>query len=87
MTGALLVVALVNAAAALLIGLPAWLSYRRREARDLNAERYLTWRGRAAPPDASLREGMTGAERRRIWIGAALGVIAAACLIIGLSSG
>lgn len=86
MTGALLVVALVNGVAALVIGLPAWLSYRRREARDQNAERYLTWRGRASPPGASLREGMTGAERRRIWIGAALGVIAAACLIIGLSN-
>ncbi|MGH2488780.1 MAG: hypothetical protein ACRDFR_04095 [Candidatus Limnocylindria bacterium] len=87
MTGALLVVALANGVAAVVIGLPAWLSYRRREARDLNAERYLTWRGRAAGPGASLREGMTGAERRRIWIGAALGIVAAACLIIGLSSG
>ena len=87
MTGALLVVALVNGVAAVVIGLPAWLSYRRREARDQNAERYLTWRGRARPPGASLREGMTGAERRRIWIGAVLGVIAAACLIIGMSSG
>lgn len=87
MTGALLVVALANGVAALVIGLPAWLSYRRREARDQNAERYLTWRGRAQPPGASLREGMTGAERRRIWIGAVLGIIAAACLIIGLSSG
>ncbi len=87
MTGLILLVALANGVAALVIGLPAWLSYRRREARDLNAERYLTWRGRAAPPAASLREGMTGAERRRIWIGAALGIIAAACLVIGLSSG
>jgi hypothetical protein len=86
-TGALLLVALAAGVAALVIGLPAWLSYRRREARDLNAERYLTWRGRAAPPGASLREGMTGAERRRIWIGAALGIIAAACLVIGLSAG
>ena len=87
MTGALLVVALAAGVAAVVIGLPAWRSYRRREARDLNAERYLTWRGRAAPPGASLREGMTGAERRRVWTGVALGVIAAACLVIGLSSG
>jgi hypothetical protein len=86
-TGALLVVALVNGVAAVIIGLPAWLSYRRREARDQNAERYLTWRGRATRPGGSLREGMTGAERRRIWIGAALGIIAAACLVIVLSSG
>ena len=87
MTGALMVVALATGVAAVVIGLPGWLSYRRREERDQNAERYLTWRGRARPPGASMREGMTGAERRRIWIGAALGIIAAACLFIGLSSG
>jgi len=86
-TGALLVVALVTGAAALVIGLPAWRSYRQREARDQNAERYLTWRGRATRPGASLREGMTGAERRRIWIGALLGFVAVACLVIGLSTG
>ena len=87
MTGAILVVALVNGVAAVLIGLPAWLSYRRREARDQNAERYLTWRGRASAPGSSLREGMSGAERRRIWIGGVLAIIAVACLVIGLSSG
>ena len=87
MTGVLLVVALVNGVAALIIGLPAWRSYRQREARDQNAERYLTWRGRATRPGASLREGMTGAERRRIWIGAGLAAIAVACLVIGLSTG
>ncbi|MGH2462843.1 MAG: hypothetical protein ACRDFZ_04345 [Candidatus Limnocylindria bacterium] len=87
MTGALLIVALVNAVAALVIGLPAWRSYRKREARDQNAERYLTWRGRASRPGASLREGMTGAERRRIWSSAGLAAIAVACLVIGLSTG
>jgi hypothetical protein len=86
-TGALVAVALATGVAALIIGLPAWRSYRQREARDLNAERYLTWRGRARSPSASLREGMTGDERRRIWIGAVLGIIAVACLIIGLSAG
>jgi hypothetical protein len=86
-TGALVVVALVNGVAALVIGLPAWLSYRQREARDENAERYLTWRGRARPPGASMREGMTRAERRRIWIGAVLAIIAVACLVIGVSAG
>jgi hypothetical protein len=86
-TGALIVVALVNGVAALVIGLPAWLSYRQREARDENAERYLTWRGRARPPGASMREGMTRAERRRIWIGAVLAIIAVACLVIGVSAG
>lgn len=87
MTGALLIVALLSGVAALIIGGPAWRSYRQREARDQNAERYLTWRGRATRPGASLREGMTGAERRRIWIGAGLGIIALACVVIGLSTG
>lgn len=87
MTGVLLITALVAGVAGLVIGLPAWRSYRQREARDQNAERYLTWRGRATLPGASLREGMTGAERRRIWIGAGLGIIALACLVIGLSTG
>jgi len=85
-TGVLLITALVAGVAGLAIGWPAWRSYRQREARDQNAERYLTWRGRATP-SASLREGMTGAERRRIWIGAGLGIIAVACLVIGLSTG
>jgi hypothetical protein len=87
MTGALLIVALVNGVASLVVGLPAWRSYREREARNRNAERYLSWRGRADRPGASLREGMTGAERRRIWLGAGLALIAVACLVIGLSTG
>ena len=70
-----LAVALVAAVAAYLIGWPAWLGYRSRESRDLNAERYLQWRGRAdRSPRASTREGMTTEERRRIYAGAALGV-------------
>ena len=87
MTGVLLITALVAGVAGLAIGWPAWRSYRQREAREQNAERYQTWRGRARPPSASLREGMTGAERRRLWIGAGLGAIAVACLVIGLSIG
>lgn len=87
MTGALLITALVAGVAGLAVGWPAWRSYRQREARDQNAERYLTWRGRATRPGASLREGMTGAERRRIWVGTGLAIIAMACLVIGLSTG
>jgi hypothetical protein len=86
-TGALLIAALVAGVAGLAIGWPAWRSYRQREARDHNAERYQTWRGRARPSGASLREGMTGAERRRIGLGAILAIIAVACLVIGLSTG
>lgn len=74
--------ALVAGSAAYLVGWPAWGSYRSREARDLNAERYLAWRGRAARgPTRSTREGMTGEERRRIWAGVALGVAAVICLL------
>lgn len=87
MTGALLITALVAGVGGLVVGWPAWRSYRQREAREQNAERYQTWRGRASPPGASLREGMTGAERRRIWLGAGLSIIAVACLVIGLSTG
>jgi hypothetical protein len=75
-----LVGALLFGVLAYRVGWPAWTGYRRREARDLNAERYNAWRGRATPPGASLREGMTGAERRNLWIAGALAVAAAACL-------
>ena len=60
---------------------PAWRAYRARDARDMNSERYLAWRGRASPPGTSAREGMTGEERRRIYIGAALAVLAVAAIV------
>lgn len=78
----LLLGAVVAGAAAYLVGWPAWTGYRQREARDLNAERYLAWRGRAnSPSSGSLREGMTGAERRNLLLAAALAVASLACLI------
>lgn len=82
---------LVWLALAVAAGLGAWLvawpalkSYRSREARDLNAERYLAWRGRARPRVAggSLRQGTTGAERWRIMIGALLSAAAVVALLI-----
>jgi hypothetical protein len=74
--------AVLAGAGAYLVGWPAWTSYRQREARDLNAERYLAWRGRAsAPGSGSMREGMTGAERRSLWVAGILALAAAACLI------
>ncbi len=77
-----LVVALVAGAAGFLVGWPAWQSHRSRDARDLNAERYLAWRGRAVRGErSSVREGMTGEERRRIYAGAALGVLGALALL------
>ena len=77
-----LIVALVAGAAGFLVGWPAWQSYRSRDARDLNAERYLAWRGRTVRgQQSSVREGMTGEERRRIYAGAALGVLGALALL------
>jgi hypothetical protein len=74
--------AVLAAACAYRVGRPAWTSYRQREARDLNAVRYLAWRGRGSPPaSGSLSEGLTGAERRRLWLAAALSLAAVACLI------
>jgi hypothetical protein len=75
-----LAAAIVAAVAAYAIAWPAWKAYRAREARDTNTERYLAWRGRAAG-GPSVREGMTGEERRRIYGGAALGVLAVVALI------
>jgi hypothetical protein len=77
----LLIGAVLAGAGAYLIGWPAWTGYRRREARDLNAERYAAWRGRANEARLSAREGMTGEERRNLWLAAALAAVAAACLI------
>lgn len=77
-----LAVALVAGVAAYGAGWPAWRDYRAREARDLNAERYLAWRGRAPRgQQGSMREGPTMAERRRLLVAAVLAAIAVACLI------
>lgn len=76
-----LAVATIAGAAAYLVGWPAWQGYRSRETRDDNTERYLQWRGRAdRVSNVPMREGMTNDERRRIYAGAALAVLA----VIGL---
>ena len=75
--------ALIAAAAAVAVGWPAWRDYRARESRDLNAERYLAWRGRTPRTGAgSMSEGFTLAERRRLYVAAALGVVAVICLAV-----
>lgn len=73
-----LALAVASGAAAYLVGWRAVQGYRARKARDLNADRYLAWRGRARPPAprGSMREGMTLDERRRAIAGAVLGAIA-----------
>ena len=77
-----LALAVVAAVLAVLVAWPAWKSYRGREARDLNSERYLAWRGRATRgPRATVHEGMTGDERRRIYTGAALAAVAVVALV------
>lgn len=75
-----LATAVVASVVAYLVAWPAWGSYRAREARDLNSERYLAWRGRA-PRGTRTREGMTGGERRRIYAGAALTGLAVVALV------
>jgi hypothetical protein len=70
---------LVAAVAAYLVGSPAWSSYRSRSVRDLNAERYLAWRGRADRKPAN--DAMTSAERGRLLIAGAMAVVAVFCLV------
>ena len=81
-----LLVAIVAGAAAYFVGWPAWTSYRGREARDTNAERYRAWRGRATRGQPSAREGMTGDERRRVYAGAFLALLAVVALLAFFST-
>ena len=82
-----LAAAVAACVAAYLVAWPSWIGYRSREARDLNADRYLAWRGRAdRRPSGSVREGMTGEERRRIYVGAALGGLAVVAIVAFFAS-
>ena len=70
--------AALSGAGSYLAGWRTWHDSRARQARDLNTERYLAWRGRAGrPPQAAL----TQAERRRLMAAALLGLVALFCLI------
>ncbi len=64
--------------ASYLAGWRTWRESRARQARDLNAERYLAWRGRAGRP---AQAGLTQAERRRLVIAALLALVALFCLV------
>ena len=74
-----LVAAVAAGGGAYLAGWPAWSGFAARRRRDLNAERYLAWRGRAGerPPDPRL----TSAERGRLAVAGALALVAVFCLV------
>jgi len=74
-----LVAAAAAGAGAYLVGWQTWSGFAARRRRDLNAERYLAWRGRAAerPPDPRL----TGAERARLAVAGVLGLVALFCVV------
>jgi ABC-type histidine transport system ATPase subunit len=76
-----LAAAVIAGAVAFLVGSPALQASRARQRRDLNAERYLAWRGRASRGENGGPAGMSDGERRRLWIAAALAVGAAVCLV------
>ncbi len=76
-----LALAVLAGIAAPLIGWPAWRSYRARESRDLNTERYRAWRGNSVRGRAPTSEGMTVEERRRIYGGGVLGALAVIALV------
>jgi energy-coupling factor transporter ATP-binding protein EcfA2 len=50
-----------------------------RRGRDLNAERYLAWRGRAG--QRPVDPGLTRGERQRLAVAAALAVVAVFCVV------
>ena len=77
-----LIVAAVAAAGAYLAGWPTWSAYRARRERDVNAQRYLAWRGRA---DRRPVGGLEAGERRRLWIAAALALIALSAVLVALA--
>lgn len=71
--------AALAAGAAYLVGWPTWRGVTARRRRDLNAERYLAWRGRAGEraPDPTLTSG----ERARLAAAVVLALVAVFCLV------
>ena len=71
--------AAIAGAGAYLVGWPTWSGFLSRRRRDLNAERYLAWRGRAGerPPEPQL----SSAERARLAAAALLALIAVFCVV------
>jgi len=79
-------IGVVAGAVGVFLGLPAWRTWQARSAQERNAERYLTWRGRADRSEAGDARRMTSDERRRIGLAAGLLAVAIGCLVIGLST-
>ncbi|MGZ8562122.1 MAG: hypothetical protein ACXWWU_00705 [Candidatus Limnocylindria bacterium] len=70
--------AALSGAGSYLVGWRPWRDSRARHARDLNAERYLAWRGRAGRPT---QVGLTRSERQRLVAAALLALVALFCLV------
>jgi hypothetical protein len=85
MTALWLLAAVIAGVSGGIIGWPAWGQYQARQARDLNAERYLAWRGRASRSSQSAEDGTTLRERRRLLIAGILLVAAIGCVIVYLT--
>ena len=75
--------ALAAGAAAYAVAVPAWRDWQSRRRRDLNAERYLAWRGRADRRPVDDRP--SDAERLRLAIGGVLAAVALFCVVGFLS--
>ncbi len=71
--------AVVAALGSYVAGWPAWTAARERGAHDLNAERYLAWRGRADRRPSTT--GMTQRERQRLVVAGLLALVALFCLV------
>lgn len=73
-----LVGAALAGAGSYLAGWRTWRDSRLRQVRDLNAERYLAWRGRAERP---AQRGLTQAERQRLVVAGVLALAALFCVV------
>lgn len=74
-----LIAAAAAAAGSYAVGWPAWRRAAERRRVDLNAERYLAWRGRAG---ARRHEpGLTRGERQLLVLAAVLGLAAVFCVV------
>lgn len=71
--------AVVAAVGSYVAGWPAWNAARERGTRDMNAERYLAWRGRADRSPSTT--GMNQRDRQRLVVAGLLGLVALFCLV------